>query len=279
MLVDERNPRSARFQLAKLAKHVRLLPDAGLIDVLAEVERLLHDCRADVDADQGELFGGGERRLDDAADRLSAASPCASATRSRSATSATCTTCRGRRSACDGGRVSRRARDALRPRGRRVDVAARGLPDAADAAAPARAVARAGDRAGAGEPCAADRLLRQRRRPVHDSDALRRDARGRPERRRGDARREPPIDARRRRAVGSGPRRARLPARRAVRRTTVGVQLSVAVHRHRPRSWRRIARESFAAGSAAGRGGGRPDAPDPPRVHRSIPERRRSPRR
>ena len=39
MLVDERNPRSARFQLAKLAKHVRLLPDAGLIDVLAEVER------------------------------------------------------------------------------------------------------------------------------------------------------------------------------------------------------------------------------------------------
>ena len=43
MLVDERNPRSAGFQLAKLAKHVRLLPDAGLIDVLADVEQLLHD--------------------------------------------------------------------------------------------------------------------------------------------------------------------------------------------------------------------------------------------
>ena len=63
MLVDERNPRSAKFQLAKLAKHVRLLPDAGLIDVLPEVEQLLHDCRSDVNADQGELFGA-ERRLE-----------------------------------------------------------------------------------------------------------------------------------------------------------------------------------------------------------------------
>jgi uncharacterized alpha-E superfamily protein len=64
MLVDERNPRSARFQLAKLAKHVRLLPGADLIDVLAEVEQLLHDCGSDVDADQGELFGRGEDRLE-----------------------------------------------------------------------------------------------------------------------------------------------------------------------------------------------------------------------
>jgi uncharacterized alpha-E superfamily protein len=58
MVIDERNPRSMRFQLAKLTKHVRLLPDAGMIEVLAEVERLLHDCRADVDAGQGELFDG-----------------------------------------------------------------------------------------------------------------------------------------------------------------------------------------------------------------------------
>jgi uncharacterized alpha-E superfamily protein len=64
MLVDERNPRSARFQLAKLAKHVRLLPDADLIDVLTEVEQLLNDCRSDVDADQIELFGPGEGRLE-----------------------------------------------------------------------------------------------------------------------------------------------------------------------------------------------------------------------
>ena len=63
-VVDERNPRSARFQLTKLAKHVRLLPDAGLIDVLAEVEGLLHDCRAGSDSDQGELFGGGTRQLE-----------------------------------------------------------------------------------------------------------------------------------------------------------------------------------------------------------------------
>ena len=63
-VVDERNPRSARFQLTKLAKHVRLLPDAGLIDVLAEVEGLLRDCRADSDSDQGELFGVGTRQLE-----------------------------------------------------------------------------------------------------------------------------------------------------------------------------------------------------------------------
>jgi uncharacterized circularly permuted ATP-grasp superfamily protein/uncharacterized alpha-E superfamily protein len=64
MLVDERNPRSIRFQLAKLAKHVRLLPDAGLIDVLAEVEQLLDDCRSDAETGQGELFGRGERSLE-----------------------------------------------------------------------------------------------------------------------------------------------------------------------------------------------------------------------
>ena len=64
MVIDERNPRSARFQLTKLAKHVRLLPDAGLVDVVAEVDRLLHDCRADPDRAQGELFDGGDRQLE-----------------------------------------------------------------------------------------------------------------------------------------------------------------------------------------------------------------------
>ena len=57
-------PRSIRFQLAKLAKHVRLLPEAGLIDVLADVEQLLDDCRSDAETDQGELFGRGERSLE-----------------------------------------------------------------------------------------------------------------------------------------------------------------------------------------------------------------------
>jgi uncharacterized circularly permuted ATP-grasp superfamily protein/uncharacterized alpha-E superfamily protein len=64
MLADERNPRSVRFQLAKLAKHVRLLPDSGLLEVLVDVDRLLHYCRSDGDAGQIDLFGGGERRLD-----------------------------------------------------------------------------------------------------------------------------------------------------------------------------------------------------------------------
>ena len=72
MLVDERNPRSARFQLAKLAKHVRLLPDAGLIEVLAEVERLLHDCRADVDSRPGRVVRRRRAAARGAADGLSA---------------------------------------------------------------------------------------------------------------------------------------------------------------------------------------------------------------
>ncbi|MEO8259832.1 MAG: circularly permuted type 2 ATP-grasp protein [Acidobacteriota bacterium] len=62
-LIDERNPRSARFQLAKLAKHVRLLPDAGVIEVLAEVDHLLDRCRSDFGGQQGELFADGEGRL------------------------------------------------------------------------------------------------------------------------------------------------------------------------------------------------------------------------
>jgi uncharacterized alpha-E superfamily protein len=62
MIVDERNPRSAMFQLTKLAKHLRLLPAAGLAGELAEVERLLRACRTDVDRRQGELFEGEGRR-------------------------------------------------------------------------------------------------------------------------------------------------------------------------------------------------------------------------
>jgi uncharacterized alpha-E superfamily protein len=63
MLADVRNPRSARFQLAKLAKHVRLLPDSGLLDVLADVDRLLADCRSEADAGRVDLSGGDEPRL------------------------------------------------------------------------------------------------------------------------------------------------------------------------------------------------------------------------
>jgi hypothetical protein len=56
--VDERNPRSARFQLTKLATTsgcARCRTDRRM----AEVEGLLRDCRADSDSDQGELFGSG----------------------------------------------------------------------------------------------------------------------------------------------------------------------------------------------------------------------------
>jgi uncharacterized alpha-E superfamily protein len=65
MLIDERNPRSACFQLAKLVKHVRLLPNAGLVDGLADMDQVLLECRAGANGgQQGELFAGGERRLE-----------------------------------------------------------------------------------------------------------------------------------------------------------------------------------------------------------------------
>ena len=230
MLFDERNPRSAQVPAGQ-ARQARPAAAGCRPDRRAGGGRSAARTTAasDVDADQGELFGRGERRLEALLTGCQRVS-CGSAPRSRSATSATWTTCRARRSAYERRAVSHRARDALRPRRRRVDVAARGVSDAAHAAAPARALARAGDRAGAGQPRAADRLLRQHRRPVHDPDAVRRDVRGRPQRRRGD--RDRAADrARRRRAVGSGARRALLPARRAVRRRR-GVQLSVAVRRH-----------------------------------------------
>ena len=61
LLFDRQNPRSAAFQLLKLAKHVRLLPDADLHDLLSALE---HACEAHSAShvasshvySQGELF-------------------------------------------------------------------------------------------------------------------------------------------------------------------------------------------------------------------------------
>jgi uncharacterized alpha-E superfamily protein len=56
LVFDRQNPRSAVFQLAKLAKHVRLLPDASFEDLLAGLDRA---CMASyrTNGSQGELFG------------------------------------------------------------------------------------------------------------------------------------------------------------------------------------------------------------------------------
>ena len=286
MLVDERNPRSARFQLAKLAKHVRLLPDAGLIDVLAEVEQLLHDCRSDVDAEQGELFGGGERRLEALltgcqqrlhAPRLRALAPLLQPRRRRAARD-------GRRMTAALYRIEHETRyvhsGGVSTSQHVAYLTPRTLPrqrvrwhELVIEPAPASRVQRidyfgnAVDQFTILTPYDEMRVVG---RSVVEVTAT-----------------EPPIDARRRRAVGSGPRRALLPARRAVRRRR-GVQLSVAVRRHGPGAGRVRARVVRPA-PAAGRGGGRPDAPDPRRVHlrsRSDDDRdagdaraRRSPRR
>jgi uncharacterized alpha-E superfamily protein len=57
LLFDERNPRSAMFQVAKLGKHVRLLPDANLIDVIEEIDSAQR-AASRATTGQGQLFEG-----------------------------------------------------------------------------------------------------------------------------------------------------------------------------------------------------------------------------
>ena len=56
LLLDGRNPRSAMFQVAKLEKHVRLLPDAAFTEILAEIARMTRAAEGG-HAGQGRLFG------------------------------------------------------------------------------------------------------------------------------------------------------------------------------------------------------------------------------
>ncbi len=58
LLLDGRNPRAAMFQVAKLGKHVRLLPDANLSDVATEIARM-ERVAAGIHDQQGRLFGSG----------------------------------------------------------------------------------------------------------------------------------------------------------------------------------------------------------------------------
>ncbi|MES1255756.1 MAG: circularly permuted type 2 ATP-grasp protein [Acidobacteriota bacterium] len=59
LVLDAHNPRSALFQVAKLDKHLRLLPDGDLAEVLTQIDRVRRAC-ADFDVKQGGLFGGVE---------------------------------------------------------------------------------------------------------------------------------------------------------------------------------------------------------------------------
>jgi uncharacterized alpha-E superfamily protein len=56
LLLDARNPRSAAFQVAKLGKHVRLLPDANLGPIQDDIDLLTRACRGMV-IEQRDLFG------------------------------------------------------------------------------------------------------------------------------------------------------------------------------------------------------------------------------
>jgi hypothetical protein len=84
LLFDGRNPRSAAFQLGKLAKHVRLLPEADLSDLVAELDRTVASCRGD-DPWQGRLFGGVLSYGDLSASEVSPAAPTAQAAAGREA--------------------------------------------------------------------------------------------------------------------------------------------------------------------------------------------------
>ena len=46
LLFDGRNPRSVLFQIAKIAKHVPALPDAGSLDIVADIRALEAGCRS-----------------------------------------------------------------------------------------------------------------------------------------------------------------------------------------------------------------------------------------
>ncbi|MEO8483935.1 MAG: circularly permuted type 2 ATP-grasp protein [Acidobacteriota bacterium] len=63
LLFDERNPRSVMFQVGKMAKHVRLLPDANLMAVLEEID-VIHAAGHQRDTRQRDLFGGGMSNRD-----------------------------------------------------------------------------------------------------------------------------------------------------------------------------------------------------------------------
>jgi len=60
LLFDRRNPRSAAFQLAKLAGQVRQLPAADLAEILGEIDRAVAAC-AEGRTAEGDLFGPTEK--------------------------------------------------------------------------------------------------------------------------------------------------------------------------------------------------------------------------
>jgi uncharacterized circularly permuted ATP-grasp superfamily protein/uncharacterized alpha-E superfamily protein len=57
LTADQRNPRAAAFQLARLAKHAKALPGGGMTEMAAALRRSADACETR-DVLQGELFGG-----------------------------------------------------------------------------------------------------------------------------------------------------------------------------------------------------------------------------
>ena len=57
LTADQRNPRAAAFQLARLAKHAKALPGGGMTDMAVALQHSAEACETR-DVWQGELFGG-----------------------------------------------------------------------------------------------------------------------------------------------------------------------------------------------------------------------------
>ena len=157
LLFDRRNPRSAAFQLAKLANQVRLLPEAGLAELLAR-DRRGAGRRAERRRPRGTRLLTRRRRSRRSCAECRDLALRACPTPSPCATSATSSepvrTHRGDLMAASY-RVEHETR--YRYAARRVDLAARGLPAASRAPAAAGASPRARGRSRPGPSRAAAR--------------------------------------------------------------------------------------------------------------------------
>ena len=272
LLFDRRNPRSAAFQLAKLAKHVRLLPEADLAELVGELGRGAGVCqRRRAPRRRGLLLAARRARGLPPPLRAPGAAPVGRA---------------------DAALLQPRLRDRRRPRRRseprptmtaryRIEhdtryayaarvstsqhvayLGPRALPR--QRVAPARRSRSSRTRA---RVDAAHRLLRQRGRPVHAAQPARELAVARTAwsrscpRGRHRARAEPAVG--RRAPIACAYRQAASPAARPSQYAFASPYVAL------DPELAEFARSSFHAGPAAARRGRRPDAPHP----RGVPLR------
>ena len=175
LLFDGQNPRSALFQLAKLDKHVQLLPGGESGELGAHARRHCPPAGGLPSARRRAAGAVSHRRAARRpARRLSADRRSGSRMRWPCGTSATSTSVHFRRWSSDGGgSVSGRPRNAVHALGACIDIAARRVPEAAYARTPADTLARAQRRSCPRRRDGAHRQLRQPRAPLRDPQSVR----------------------------------------------------------------------------------------------------------